>query len=276
MRPKISVLMTVYNEETVIKPTIESLLNQTLRDFELVIVDDSTDRTREILAEYAKKDVRIKLIQNEKRLGLMNSTTKGMAACRGDYIARMDAGDLCAPNRLEKQADYLDKNPNVYIVGCFHRWIDLEGKVLSTYDFPSTPEKIRSHIFGFGAIAAHPCIMIRRTLFDRVGGYDASHISHEYDLYMKTLAAGLSIANIPEYLLDVLRRGEGLSLTRNREIFTDMFHIRMKYLPKMFSLKNAVYTLMSFFLILIPRSILRKFICSPLWSKRLRNIFLKG
>jgi glycosyltransferase involved in cell wall biosynthesis len=276
MDTRVSVLLTTYNEPDTITPTIEGVLNQTFKDFELVVVDDSTDKTREILEEYAKKDMRIKLILNAERLGFMASLKKGIDNCSGEYIARLDAGDICDPTRLEKQSGFLDTNPSVYIVGCFHRWVDKEGKVLSTYAFPTDPKRIRSHIFGFGAIAAHPCIMIRKSLFEKAGGYDASSISLEYDLYMKTLAAGLSIANIPEYLLDVLRRGEGMSLSRNREIVIDMFRIRLKYLPRMFSIKNTVYTFMSFMLILVPTRLVRSIICSPLWSKNLRNIFLKG
>ena len=272
----LSVLLTTYNEADTIIPTLESVLNQTFGEFELIIVDDSTDKTCEILERYAKKDNRINLIVNQKRLGFMASIDKGLKSCTGEYIARMDAGDICDLQRFAKQVEFLGKNPEIYIVGCFHRWIDKEGKVISSYSFPTDPKKVLSHVFGFGAIAAHPCIMIRRSLFDIVGGYDPRHISTEYDLYMKTLAAGLQISNIPEYLLDVLRRDEGMSLSRNREAFWDMFRIRVKYLLRMFSIKNLVYTLMSFILVLMPGALLKWLICSPLWSKNLRNVFLKG
>ena len=277
MTLKVSVLMSAYNEEEKVASTIESVLNQSLTDFEYVIVNDgSKDLTWEILEKYAKSDPRIKLINNEKNIGLTASLNKGIRSCSGQYIARLDAGDICHPKRLQVQSEFLDKNPDVYIVGCFHRWIDKNGKVLSEYTFPTQSKQILSHVFGFGAVAAHPCIMLRESLLDSIGVYDLKHISLEYDLYMRTLVAGYSMTNVPEYLLDVLRRGEGMSISRNKEIFADMFRIRLKYLPKMFSLRNTAYTAMSFVLIFVPGNVLRKAITSPLWSKKLRKVFLKG
>jgi glycosyltransferase involved in cell wall biosynthesis len=277
MKPKVSVLLSAYNEEGTISRTIESVLSQTRRDFEFVILDDgSADRTVQIIQEYEKKDSRIRFFQNEKNLGINRSTRKGIGICAGDYVAIIDAGDICHPARLEKQAEFLDKSPSIFIVGCYHRWIDEDGKVIGTYTFPVNPKDIRNHVFGFGAIAAHPCLMMRKELFGKVDAYDTKYVCIDYDLYMKTLAAGLSISTVPEYLVDVLRRGGGISLSKNKQAFIDMFKLRVRYLPKMFSFRNLVYTAMSSVLILVPAGLLRRIICSPLWSKNLRKVFLKG
>jgi glycosyltransferase involved in cell wall biosynthesis len=276
--PKISVLLPAYNEEKTISSTIESILGQTYANYEFVVIDDgSIDDTTQILEKYAKKDSRLKLIHNETNLGVSRTMRKGVENCIGDYIAIIDAGDICDPRRLEKQAGFLDKNPNVYIVGCFHHWINKKGEIVNSYTFPTEPKAIRAHIFGFGAVAAHPCIMIRRILFDKTGPY-ASDIktSMDYELYLRNLACGFEMANIPEYLVSALRRSEGISLSQNRQIFRDMFSIRLRYLPKMPSLKNAFYTAVSFFVMLLPRSVLKKAVTSKLWSKKVRNLALKA
>ena len=274
--PKISVIMAVYNEEKYIREAIESILNQTFKDFEFIIVDDgSTDRTLEILKKYAKKDSRIKILRNEKNLGLTKSLNKALKVAKGEYIARIDAGDLCDPKRLEKQANFLDKNSDVYIVGCYHHWINEKGKIINSYKFPTSPEKIRNHIFGFGSIAAHPCLMIRKKLFDDLGFYDESFsTSMEYELYMRTISNGFKISNIPEFLVSVMRREKGISISKNKRIFQNMYRIRLRYLRKMFSIKNLFYTIISFLLSLMPGFLLRKIICSKLWSKKIRNVLI--
>jgi len=278
MKPKISVVMAAYNEEEQLEPTIESILNQSLKDFEFVIVNDgSTDGTPEILEKYTRKDKRVTIIENEKNLGLTRSLNRGIKSSTGEYIARIDAGDVSAPERLERQADFLDRHKSVHIVGCYHHWIDEKGEVINSYEFPTSPEKIKSHIFGFGAIAAHPCLMIRRELFDRTGLYDETlSTSMEYELYMRTIANRLEISNVPEFRVSVLRREKGISISRNKRIFRNMFHIRSRYLWRMFSIKNFFYTLISFILTLIPAFLLKEIICSELWGKKLRGIFIKG
>ena len=271
-------MMTVYNEQETVASTVESVLNQTLGDFEYVIYDDgSSDATIEVLHDLAKKDPRIKVFEGGRNLGVAKAASAAAGKCAGRYIAVIDAGDYCAPTRLEKQAAYLDVNPDVYIVGCYHRWVDRSGGIISSYEFPTDPRKIKGHIYGFGAVAAHPCLMIRRDLFDLTGSYDATlRTSMDYELYLRTLASGHYISNVPEYLVNVLRRGEGISLSKNKQIFLDMFRLRMRYLPKMFSIKNAFYTVVSFSLVLVPGGLLKKAVTSSLWSKKLRNIAIKG
>ena len=117
--------------------------------------------------------------------------------------------------------------------------------------------------------------MMRRDLFGIVRAYDTKYVCIDYDLYMKTLSAGLSISTVPEYLVDVLRREEGISLSKNKQAFIDMFKLRVRYLPRMFSVKNLLYTFMSSFLIIVPAPILRKVICSDSWGS-LRKRLIKS
>ena len=115
---KVSVLMSVYNcVEAEMREAIESVLNQTFSDFEFVIVNDgSTDNTPQILAEYANRDSRIKIVEGN-HTGFSNALNLGMKNCTGEYIARMDGDDISHPDRLKKQTEFLDNNPDVSILG---------------------------------------------------------------------------------------------------------------------------------------------------------------
>ena len=126
--PKISVVMPVMNEERFIRASIDSILAQTFSDFEFLIIDDgSTDATPAILDEYAARDARIRVIQNEKNIGISRSLNIGLRAAQGDYIARMDGDDLNTPDRLEKQAALLDGNPDIVIAGAGYQTISANG-----------------------------------------------------------------------------------------------------------------------------------------------------
>src|ERR1700730_9938332 len=115
--PRISVLMPVFNNDRYIVEAVESILNQTVTDFEFVIVDDgSTDQTGTILAGYESRDPRIRGIR-QKNGGIVSALNSGMAFCRGEYIARMDSDDISEPNRFSLQMDYLDNNPDCVVGG---------------------------------------------------------------------------------------------------------------------------------------------------------------
>ena len=116
--PLISVLMPVYNSEKYVAEAIESILCQTYKDFEFIIINDaSTDSSLKIIAKYAKQDKRIKLINNKKNVKISASLNKGLSIAKGKYIARMDSDDISLPSRFELQTKFLADNPAVGIVG---------------------------------------------------------------------------------------------------------------------------------------------------------------
>ena len=118
--PKISVLMPIYNtQEEHLREAIESILNQTFSDFELIVIDDcSTDTTGEILKRLAERDERVKVHPNEVNLRLPSSLNKAISLARGRYIARMDADDIALPERLERQYAFMEAHPNVALSSC--------------------------------------------------------------------------------------------------------------------------------------------------------------
>ncbi len=127
--PKISVVMPVMNEERYVRYSIESILSQTFSDFEFIIIDDgSTDGTPEILADYARRDGRIRIIRNNRNMGISRSLNIGIKAARGDYIARMDGDDVNTPDRFEKQAALLDENSDLVVAGAGYQTITADGR----------------------------------------------------------------------------------------------------------------------------------------------------
>src|SRR5688500_15226048 len=126
-KPAISVVMSAYNSDKYIAKAIESILNQTFKDFEFIIINDgSKDESLKIIKRYGKKDKRIVLIDNKKNLGLIKSLNKGLKIAKGKYIARMDSDDIAMPQRFKIQLDYLDKNRNIFLVGTSFEQIDKE------------------------------------------------------------------------------------------------------------------------------------------------------
>ena len=117
--PEISIIMSVYNGEDYLAETMDSIVNQTYKDWELIAINDcSTDSTAQILSSYAEKDERIKVYTNEVNLKLQASLNKAISLCSGKYIARMDADDICLPKRFERQYKFMEENPDISLSSC--------------------------------------------------------------------------------------------------------------------------------------------------------------
>lgn len=160
----ISVALPVYNAELYIGECLENLLAQTYRNIEIVLIDDcSTDRTAEVVAEY--KDSRIRYFKNEQNLGIVHTLNKAYKLCRGEYIARMDADDLCSCDRLEKQVNLLEINPNVGMVACD---LELFGARTGIVRYSAESEIIQCRLL-FSLQMAHNAWLFRRELIEKYG-----------------------------------------------------------------------------------------------------------
>ncbi len=186
MSPKVSVVMPVYNGERFLREAINSILNQTFGDFEFVIIDDaSRDRTWQILAEYAAKDPRLVLAQNQHNSGVVMSRNHGLALARGEYIAVQDADDISHPERLALQIDYLETHPHIGAVGAAAQRIDDRGKILSLWSVPTEHRIIQAHLL-FTSPIAHSTLTARHRLVKQLGGYRSGLDSVEdYDLFWR-------------------------------------------------------------------------------------------
>ncbi len=197
-KPKITVLMSVYNGQRYLREAVDSILSQTLKDFEFLIINDgSTDKTLEILKSY--KDSRIKIHNNRKNIGLVKSLNKGLKVIKSEYIARQDVDDVSAPERLEKELSFLINHPDYAAVGSFIKVIDKNGKESSKIGKPVTDEAIKDFLNTSNCIA-HGSVMIRKSCIFDVGLYDESmRNSEDYELWLR-MSEKYKLANIPKYL----------------------------------------------------------------------------
>ena len=216
--PKISVVMCAYNAERYLEAALDSILQQTFSDFEFIIVDDgSTDRTAEILAAYARRDARIKILTNAINLSVPLSTNRGFTVASGEYIARMDADDIAAPTRFEKQVRYLDANNDCVVVGAGYQEINAHGKILKT-DSASAPAAILMLRALFRIPFIHSSIIFRRRNITENGiEFDTAFDgAADFDFLQRLMRTGKA-ALIPEPLMQYRMHPQNVS-RRKREM----------------------------------------------------------
>lgn len=196
--PKVTVLMSVYNGEKYLREAVDSILEQTFKDFEFLIVNDgSTDKTAEILKSY--QDPRIKIINNEKNIGLTKSLNKGLKVAKGEYIARQDADDISLPERLKKEVEFLEQNINVGLVGTDYLFINEKGKMVHIVKCLNGSKELKEKLLE-GNQFGHGSVMLRRECIYRVGAYrEEFKFSQDYDFCLR-IAEVYDVANISEPL----------------------------------------------------------------------------
>ena len=216
--PQVSVIMPVFNGEKYLAEAIDSILEQTFTDFELLIVDDaSQDRSAEIAQCYAQRDERVLLFQLDRNAGAGEARNRGIFAARGEYIAIMDCDDVSLPHRLERQARFLSANPEIGVVGvCGQAVTEDLTTVLFELKVPEAHCLIVFDMFaGIGTI--YQAIMARADLLRAVGAYQAGR-RHGEDrdlLWRLVKESGAKLANLPYRLLLYRRHSRSLSLSRD-------------------------------------------------------------
>lgn len=200
--PKISAVMPVYNDARHLPRAIESVLDQTLQGFEFIIVDDhSTDETAEILAGYVQLDSRIRVIRNEKNIGVASSLNRGCEIASGELIARMDSDDISLPERFERQVAFLNAHPEVGVLGTQTVFIEEDGR------FSQQPEwkKPTSHNdlvwrLLYSTPLCHPSVMMRMKCFREVGGYNPDYPNEDMKLWTE-MTFVTRLVNLEDVLL---------------------------------------------------------------------------
>jgi glycosyltransferase involved in cell wall biosynthesis len=204
--PRVTVLMSVFNAERFVREAVDSVLGQTFEGFEFLIFDDgSTDATAGILRGCL--DPRIRLVSNGTNRGLTWSLAAGMRIARGEYVARMDADDVCEPHRLAAQVAYLDANRDVAVLGSAVRFFGDSGRTVVARQ-PLGHERIQCALL-YGFTMLHPSVMIRRGALERHGlEYDpAFPVSQDHDLWTRAIRR-VRFANLDEPLV-AMREHDG-------------------------------------------------------------------
>ena len=224
--PTISVIMPVYNAARYVKEAVESVLAQTLADFELIVVNDgSTDSSERVLRRLAAKDGRIKLI-SRPNTGYVVALGEAIGVSRGQYLARMDADDVCLPERFAKQVALLDARPNVGVVGTSYDLIDARGRFLHTMRQPTSDDALQRACLAGSTPICHPTAMIRRSLFDAVGGYDCGAFpAEDLDLWLR-IGEHSQLACLPDVLLRYRLHAASISETKQAKQVEAVRHIR--------------------------------------------------
>jgi len=247
--PLVSVVMSVYNGHIKLSETIDSVLSQTLENFEFILIDDgSTDCALEILKEYKEKDPRVLLIQNGENLGLAASLNKGIQIARGEYIARIDADDICLPERFEKQVRFLEQNPSILILGSNITQIDDEGNPIREIRYATDPNELRwNMLFGISGVIAHPCAMIRAQVFREGGFYKLIRSSQDLELWSRYINnSPLPIYNLQESLVKCRWHKNSFSVKFAEMQFQISNQIRLDTLNHLFSQKYDLQTVEAF------------------------------
>jgi len=215
--PRVSVLMPAYNAQGTLSEAVTSILTQDFDDFECVIVDDgSTDRTPDILKDFARKDNRVRII-SRPNTGIVGALNDGLALCRGEYIARMDADDIAYSSRLREQVAFLDSHADYVGVGSWVQYLDPDGDPIWTWKMSGDPQAIEAGLLeGNISGLVHPAMMLRRSAVETAGSYRQECIYVEdFDLFLRMSQLG-KLSAVQKCLLGYRQTLTSINATRNR------------------------------------------------------------
>lgn len=195
--PRVSVILPAYNAEAYIEEAVRSVLGQTLTDFELIVLDDcSKDRTAAILQSIC--DPRLVYVKNEQNMGVAATLNRGLSLAQGEYIARMDADDISLPRRLEAQVAYLDRHPDIAVLGTNVETFDENGPLHTGWSATDPAQMNVDLLFSCGI--AHPSVMMRKSVIEALGGYDRNFEGLEdYELWCR-VSKTHGVTTLPEVL----------------------------------------------------------------------------
>lgn len=229
MKPDISVIMSVYNGETYLAEAIESVVNQTFKNWELIIINDcSTDSTAQILESFSAKDERIKIHTNEVNLKLPKSLNKAISLCEGEYIARMDADDICLPERLEKQFKFMEENTDIALSSC--RFMTVKNGVYASggagarCDF----DALRTILLMSNPIL-HPGVIAKAEVMKCLNYDTALTCTEDLEMWTRMVMNGYKIQILPECLLIYRLHDKQITSTTLERQHTEVLEIQQKY-----------------------------------------------
>lgn len=244
--PAVSVVIPVFNAEKTLATAFESIMAQTETDLEILAIDDhSTDGSGSMLQKIASRDSRVKVLLNPGR-GIVRALQAGLAAVTAPLIARMDADDWSAPDRMEKQARYLKKHPEIGVAGCR---VSFGGDIRKSAGYAAhvawtnrllDPTEIAINRFVESPLA-HPSVMFRSSLVHQLGGYREGEFPEDYELWLRWMEAGVKFGKTPEPLLRWHDPPERASRIDQRYSPSAFYRIKACYLARWLEASNPYH-----------------------------------
>lgn len=222
--PKISIVLPTYNGQEYIRESIESVLCQSYKDFELIIIDDcSIDNTNAIVSEYEEQDARVKVIRNEKNLKLPASLNRGFEHARGEYFTWTSDDNLYESTAIEKMCDCLENNQKVGLVYCDYSWIDENGIIIEEKKALEPDNLCTVNCVG-------ACFLYRASIAQKIGGYDTNmFLSEDYDYWLR-IYENSDILHLPMNLYRYRMHGGSLTATKQEQIRNQTAKLWMKHI----------------------------------------------
>jgi glycosyltransferase involved in cell wall biosynthesis len=247
--------MVTYNRDKFIKDAIQSILEQTFNDWEIIIIDDcSDDSTEEVVKKFI--DLRIKYFKNDTNLGISRSRNKALALCKGQYVAVLDSDDYWKDvNKLKKQLEYLVSNSDCALVGTSAIVINEDGKQIKTINVPQTDGLIRNQILSINPFV-HSSVMFRKDLVLECGGYDVNfEVGEDYRLWLQ-LGSKYKLVNFSENMVCYRKHRKNTvsnktitALTNNIKLVKEFKNIYPNYFVAIFRryIRLAAFKIWKFF-----------------------------
>jgi glycosyltransferase involved in cell wall biosynthesis len=226
-RPRVSILIAVRNCITYLESTMGSIFNQSLSDWELVIIDDcSDDGTSDLVQAYASADARVRVQRMNQQIGQTKALAEGLKGCSAEFVARIDGDDEMMPQRLERQLDFFDSRFGTVLLGSDVEIIDELGRPYAVHHVPSGDATLRRSLLQTNPFF-HPAVMFRREAAVRVGGYNHRYsLAQDYALWLRLAQEG-EIANLPEVLTRYRIRSASASRALHRRQTAEFLRIQV-------------------------------------------------
>jgi glycosyltransferase involved in cell wall biosynthesis len=265
--PKVSVIMSVYNEpEKYLRESIESILSQTFKDFEFIIILDNPNnkKAEKVINEYKEKDKRIVFIRNEKNLGLAASLNKGVNIAKGEYIARMDADDIALPQRLEEQIKFIEKNKEIDLLFSWVYFIDENNNIIKEFK-PKIGKNLRKEFFR-KHLFVHPTLLVKSEVLRQNKYRENLRNSQDTELWMRLIAKNYKFEILEHFLLkyripnrrNIKKRIEKQWRYSKYSILAYWYN-KGFYWDNIYFWKNFIrYLFLFIFISIVPESILKK------------------
>jgi glycosyltransferase involved in cell wall biosynthesis len=275
--PLVSVICAVYNGEKTVATSIDSVIAQTYPHWELILVNDgSKDQTVDIINRYAAADPRIILVNNARNMGQTASLNEGVKAARGTYIARIDADDFFAPDKLQQQVSFMEAHPEMALCGTNAVCADSDTGKETVISFPETDQDIAAGMLTHSSII-HVSVLIRKTALDIAGEYNTGfHVAADYELWARFVKAGLPMYNLQEALVTFNFSSATFGRSNMERTRNEFLRVNIPYLFWAVQHTNHFTNLSVFSRLVVPVHILTGKQILAMYNRLLPALFSKG